>query len=112
MTYRDSTCVTPLRSMRKRFTVQFPELMACSSPLESVSCRMHLRMSNCVARLDLDNTAVYGLTYIARHVICRTLNPHILIWIYDVTSIICQAQRLPCTPTYSSTSVFLLDGIL
>mmetsp|Transcript_38168 Transcript_38168/g.94673 ORF Transcript_38168/g.94673 Transcript_38168/m.94673 type:complete len:241 (+) Transcript_38168:1342-2064(+) len=54
---RDSTWVTPLRSIRKRFTVQLPLLMACSSPLLSVSWRMHLRMSNCVARLDLDNTA-------------------------------------------------------
>mmetsp|Transcript_33124 Transcript_33124/g.78562 ORF Transcript_33124/g.78562 Transcript_33124/m.78562 type:complete len:283 (+) Transcript_33124:1479-2327(+) len=29
---RDNTCVTPLRSMRNRLMVQFPELMACSRP--------------------------------------------------------------------------------
>mmetsp|Transcript_98 Transcript_98/g.181 ORF Transcript_98/g.181 Transcript_98/m.181 type:complete len:202 (-) Transcript_98:1792-2397(-) len=34
---RFSTCVTPLRSMRKRLTVQFPEEMACSSPCDTVS---------------------------------------------------------------------------
>ena len=42
----DSTCVTPLRSILKRFTVQFPLLIACSRPLLRVSCRMHLMMSN------------------------------------------------------------------
>ena len=29
---RVRACVTPLRSMRKRFTVQLPDEMACSSP--------------------------------------------------------------------------------
>ena len=33
-----------------------PLEMACSSPLLRVSWRMHLRMSNCVARLLLLNT--------------------------------------------------------
>ena len=51
------TCVTPFRSMRNRFTVQFPLLIACSKPFDSVSCRMHFMMSNCVARLLFDNTA-------------------------------------------------------
>ena len=35
--------------------VQLPLLMACSSPKVMVSVRMHLAMSNCVARLALDS---------------------------------------------------------
>mmetsp|Transcript_6034 Transcript_6034/g.24450 ORF Transcript_6034/g.24450 Transcript_6034/m.24450 type:complete len:330 (+) Transcript_6034:1394-2383(+) len=54
---RDKTCVTPFRSILNRFTVQFPDEIACSNPLLNVSCRMHFRMSNCVARLLLLNTA-------------------------------------------------------
>ena len=46
---RESTCVTPFRSMRKRFTVQLPLLMACSRPLLMVSWRMHVAMSKGVA---------------------------------------------------------------
>ena len=45
--YSLPTCVTPLRSMRKRLMVQLPLLMACSSPKVMVSVRMHLAMSNC-----------------------------------------------------------------
>mmetsp|Transcript_30988 Transcript_30988/g.79051 ORF Transcript_30988/g.79051 Transcript_30988/m.79051 type:complete len:207 (-) Transcript_30988:1260-1880(-) len=54
---RDSTCVTPLRSMRKRLMIQLPEDSALSSPYVMVSVRMHLATSNCVALLALDSTA-------------------------------------------------------
>mmetsp|Transcript_34578 Transcript_34578/g.97517 ORF Transcript_34578/g.97517 Transcript_34578/m.97517 type:complete len:204 (-) Transcript_34578:560-1171(-) len=54
---RESTWVTPLRSMRNRFTVQFPLAMACSSPVEMMSFRKHLTMSNCDARLALARAA-------------------------------------------------------
>mmetsp|Transcript_4312 Transcript_4312/g.17335 ORF Transcript_4312/g.17335 Transcript_4312/m.17335 type:complete len:243 (-) Transcript_4312:1285-2013(-) len=50
---RDSTCVTPLRSMRKRLMVQLPLEMACSSPLVMVSGRMHLSTSKGAARFCL-----------------------------------------------------------
>lgn len=39
--------------MRKRLIVQLPEEMACSSPNVMVSVRIHLAMSNWVARLAL-----------------------------------------------------------
>mmetsp|Transcript_10383 Transcript_10383/g.31243 ORF Transcript_10383/g.31243 Transcript_10383/m.31243 type:complete len:207 (+) Transcript_10383:1784-2404(+) len=54
---RDRTCVTPLRSMRKRLMIQLPLDSADSRPYVMVSVRMHLAMSNCVARLALDSTA-------------------------------------------------------
>ena len=54
---RERTWVTPLRSIRKRLTVQFPDAMACSRPFVSVSWRMHATTSNWAARLALDSTA-------------------------------------------------------
>mmetsp|Transcript_9841 Transcript_9841/g.30835 ORF Transcript_9841/g.30835 Transcript_9841/m.30835 type:complete len:339 (-) Transcript_9841:1235-2251(-) len=52
-----STCVTPLRSMRKRLTVQLPLEMACSRPLVMVSWRMHLSTSKGAARFCLLSVA-------------------------------------------------------
>ena len=42
---RESCCVTPARSMRKRLSDQLPVLSACSMPFVIVSCRKCFMMS-------------------------------------------------------------------
>mmetsp|Transcript_34960 Transcript_34960/g.87210 ORF Transcript_34960/g.87210 Transcript_34960/m.87210 type:complete len:276 (-) Transcript_34960:1173-2000(-) len=53
---RERTCVTPERSILKRFTDQLPVEMACEKPSVMVSCRMHLAMSNWAARVGFERT--------------------------------------------------------
>jgi hypothetical protein len=51
----DFTCVTPFRSIRNRFTVQFPLEMACSRPFVMVSGFIHLTTSKSVDRLAFES---------------------------------------------------------
>ena len=52
-----STCVTPLRSILNLLMIQFPEDRALSRPYVMVSMRMHLAMSNWLARLAFGGRA-------------------------------------------------------
>ena len=59
---RESTCVTPLRSMRNRFTVQFPLEMACS---KSVAQRV---LANALEDVELRRAVA-----LAQHRVCLSL---------------------------------------